>query len=50
MTVICSKESDNQKSDTDLYWVSREASVPSGLVYVYLGVQISKGTAQGQQH
>ena len=35
----------NQKSDTYLDRVNREAGVPSGVGYVCLRVHISKGTA-----
>ena len=40
----------NQKPDTYLDRVNGEAGVPSGIGYVCLGVQISKGTAQRQPH
>ena len=39
-----------QKPDTYLDWVNGEAGVLSGVGYVCLGVQISKGTAQWQLH
>ena len=40
----------NQKPDTYLDRVNGETGVPSGVGYVCLGVQISKGTAQRQPH
>ena len=40
----------NQKPDTYLDWVNGEAGVPSGIGYVCLRVQISKGIAQREQH
>ena len=40
----------NQKPDTYLDRVNGEAGVPSGVGYVRLGVQISKGIVQRQTH
>ena len=40
----------NQKPDTYLDQVNGEAGVPSGVGYVCLGVQISKGTVQQEPH